>query len=151
MASSAFSRQLEEEIEAKVTRTVRRTKIAAVSRTYKTIQAIWPTDTFWSKANNRVSITGRTIARVEPHQRPTESGALADKAAAVTASELSKLERIKAERKSRSIIIGNAVPYAFDVGFRPGYGAYIYQIAATMGRAEAIMTINSFRKDGERG
>jgi hypothetical protein len=149
-SSKLFAQQLEEQIEATVTRTVRKTKIAAVRKTYIVIQQMWPVDTFWSKANNRISITGRPITQVEPRTRPEESGALADKARAVTVDQLTKLESIKAEHKSRSIIIGNAVPYAFDVGFEAGRGAFIYGIAAAQGKAEAIATIRSFTREGEK-
>lgn len=111
--------------------------ILGVRTAYNSIMEEWPVYSGYSKANNRISITGRTIRRVEPARRPSTQGALLAKAESTRVTELAKLARIS-ERfggRDRVIVIGNAVTYAEDVGFSSGQGRSIYQRAAAEARA----------------
>lgn len=108
--------------------------------TYEAIFRMWPTYTFYSQANHRISISGRRITLVQPSFRPKNSkgpvqGALADKAQAVMSTELAKLDQMQELRKSnkkggRKVVIGNAVFYADTLGQGPGTGSAIYRRAA---------------------
>lgn len=116
----------------------RRILIHGVGAAYDHIMFNWPVYTGFSKANNRISITGQPITRVEPNKRPTKQmeGALVGKAEAVHASEKAKLARIEQNfgMKNRRIILGNSVSYASDVSFEPGRGVAIYAAAAEVAK-----------------
>jgi len=131
---NTFRAQLEDELE-KVDEAEKEVFVATVRATYINIIDNWPKFTYYSQANHRINITGRKVVRVEPSQKPDIAGALAGKAEAVHASQLGKLERLTAETKGRSVVIGNAVSYAPDVGFVEGQGTQIYLEAAREGRA----------------
>ena len=117
----------------------RRILILAVGTSYRGILRDWPAYTGYSKANNRISITGRMVRRLEPAKRPTEEGVLFGKASRVENSELAKLSRISKNfgMRNRKIIIGNSVSYASDVGFTAGQGLAIYMRAGKLGEAVA--------------
>lgn len=112
---AAINRAFELEIE-KIGRARRLLTIRVARKTYKAIMRRWPVYTGFSKANNRISITGRKISRLEPSRRPSVRGALVAKAAAVQASQLAKLDQLKTEKgfglkKGRIIIIGNSIDF----------------------------------------
>jgi hypothetical protein len=128
-----FNRQLEFQIEKKVNeRTLEKVRLSA-QFAYEYIVDNWPVDTYWSLANNRISITGRDIVKLEPRTRPDESGVLEGKARVENQKELDKLDRLTTDRRQYNVVIGNAVPYAANVGGQVGRGRSIYQNAATQG------------------
>jgi len=131
-----FNRQLEFQIEKKVNeRTLDKVRLSA-QFAYEYIVDNWPVDTYWSLANNRISITGRDVVKLEPRTRPDTSGALVGKAQTENQKELDKLDRLTTDRRQYNVVIGNAVPYAPDVPYKKrnikagnGGGRMIYQDA----------------------
>ena len=90
----------------------------------------WPAHTYYSMANNRVSIIA-PIAEPVPRERPNEVGAMADEAAIQLELNLQSVERLNVKKIDRtSYHISNPVDYASDVGFTPGQGDAIYEMAA---------------------
>ena len=90
----------------------------------------WPAHTFYSMANNRFSIIS-PISSPRPKERPNEEGAMADDAAIQLELNLQSIESLKVQKIDRtSVHISNPVEYASDVGFTPGQGDAIYQMAA---------------------
>lgn len=136
--AAKINKEIEEFIDKKLSLRAQDKMISAVRGAYEHIMNEWPKYTYWSAANNRISITGRDIKRLEPHKRPDpiRKGVLSGKFAEVRHSELAKLTKIRKQkrkdRKDRLIVIGNAVPYAADVGFDPGRGIAIYGEAAAI-------------------
>lgn len=128
-----FQKKLEFAIERNVTERALEGVRLSAQFTYETILDMWPTDTFWSKANHRINISGRRVADLRPRTRPSQSGALAGKAEAENQKELDKLDRLTTERRNPNVIIGNAVPYAPNVGGENGRGIRIYREAAAIG------------------
>ncbi len=76
---TSFRRAIDLEIERKMTIPAQRAIKDAAAAAYIFIAEAWPKFTYYSAANNRISITGRTINKVEPSQRPKEQGALIGK------------------------------------------------------------------------
>lgn len=141
-----FNRALEAAIAREVDERVKRKLLAGVRAAYNYIMEVWPKQTYYSAANNRISITGRDIARVEPRERPTQPGALAEKFVHTWNTELAKLDRLETEmiarfgapakqKRNRVIVLGNAVDYAEDVSYEPGKGRAIYNEAALIASA----------------
>ncbi len=129
-----FNREIEEKVR-KPTVAVMRDTTEAV---YTKVMDLWPTDTFWSQANHRMNI-GVNPARdfpIEPPQRPGQAGELTGQANENEQEQLGKLDELQF---GDSIIIGNAVPYAADVGWKGGNGTRIYHEASAIG----ISTIQS--------
>ena len=90
----------------------------------------WPAHTYYSMANNRVSIIA-PIANPRPAERPNEVGAMADDAAIQLELNLQSIENLNVQKIDRtSYHISNPVEYASDVGFTPGQGDAIYEMAA---------------------
>jgi len=108
-----------------------------VEEVYEELYRVWPFYTFWSIANHRISISGRDIALVRPRERPEERYALLDYYEGQKEMELMKLRAVKPGDRSRTIVIGNAVPYAANVGFKKGQGLRLYREAARTGTAIA--------------
>lgn len=99
-------------------------------RTFEKIYTRWPTDTFWSQANHKINIGGGEIRALAPSERPKEKGALSSKAASNRSTQLSKLESLQPGSRRRRIVLGNAVPYARNVGHSANNGALIYTESA---------------------
>lgn len=138
----AFQKELEFEIDRAASGAARRRLTQTVTAAYNYIMNAWPKYTYFSGANNRISISGRPISRIEPGERPTRKGALANKFASVRSAQLAKLKKIKMEKgKNRRIFIGNAVDYAPDVGSisggPKGRGIEIYASAHAVALAVA--------------
>ena len=90
----------------------------------------WPAQTYYSMANNRVSIIN-PIANPRPSERPNEPNAMADDAAIQLELNLQTVENLKVQNIDRTPFhISNPVDYASDVGFTPGRGDAIYEMAA---------------------
>ena len=133
-----FVKPFNREIENKVRKPTVEVMKDTAEAVYSKVMDLWPTDTFWSQANHRINI-GPNPARdfpVEPPQRPSMLGELTGEAADNEAQQIAKLEGLKF---GDSILIGNAVPYAADVGRRGGNGTRIYHEASAIG----ISTIQS--------
>ena len=80
----------------------------------------WPAQTFYSMANNRVSIIN-PITSPRPSKRPNEPNAMADDAAIQLELNLQTVENLKIKNIDRTPFhISNPVDYASDVGFTPG-------------------------------
>lgn len=137
-----FEKELEFEMDSKISKTAQRAIIAGARVAYTQIMNSWPNHTFWSGANNRISITGRPISKVEPSTRPSKEGALAAKFSQVRASELAKLKSIEVKDKDRLIVIGNAVPYAANVSFENAKGVAIYANAGASALAHMRSVTN---------
>ena len=90
----------------------------------------WPAHTYYSMANNRVSIIA-PIANPRPAERPNEVGAMAGDAAIQLELNLQSVENLNVKNIDRTPFhISNPVEYASDVGFTPGRGDEIYEMAA---------------------
>ena len=90
----------------------------------------WPAHTYYSMANNRVSIVA-PITSPRPAERPNEVGAMADDAAVQLELNLQSVENLNVKNIDRTPYhISNPVEYASDVGFTPGRGSEIYEMAA---------------------
>lgn len=129
-----FNREIEEKVRKPTVEVMQDTAEAV----YTKAMDLWPTDTFWSQANHRMNV-GVNPARdfpVEPPQRPKVAGELTGEAADNEQEQLGKLDALKF---GDSILIGNAVPYAADVGRKGGNGTRIYHEAAAIG----VSTIES--------
>ncbi len=138
---ASFDRQWKMEIES-IDRIILSTTVRLAKDMFQFINDQWPTFTHYSKMNNRISISGRTISLVRPAQRPTVNmkGALQARALSENAKELSKLDRLKPLKKDGIvIIIGNAVPYA-DSEFLNGPA--IYERAASFANLKGQMSDN---------
>lgn len=101
------------------------------------IDGAWPIDTGWSAANNRIGDETGGVP-LEPPERPTQSGALVAEAQANLATDLAAL---RAHVKPASITIGNAVPYAPDVGWLDGNGQLIYMEAGKTGASVGVARV----------
>lgn len=129
-----FVKRLEREIENKVRRPAAQVVADTAEEVFTNILNLWPLDTGWSQANHRINV-GRNPARdfpLEPPTRPTEKGALLGEASSNENEQLGKLDEVKF---GDSVLIGNAVPYAVDVGFRSNLGIIIYAEAGAIGKA----------------
>ena len=90
----------------------------------------WPAHTYYSMANNRVSVI-LPIANPLPADRPNEVGAMADDAAIQLELNLQSVKNLNVKNIDRTPYhISNPVEYASDVGFTPGRGDEIYEMAA---------------------
>ena len=90
----------------------------------------WPAHTYYSMANNRVSIIN-PITNPRPGERPNEAGAMADDAAIQLELNLQSVESLNVKNIDRTPFhISNPVDYSSDVGFTPGRGDAIYEMAA---------------------
>ena len=90
----------------------------------------WPAHTYYSMANNRVSII-EPITTPRPAERPNEVAAMVDDAAIQLELNLQSVESLNIQKIDRTPYhISNPVEYASDVGFTPGRGDEIYQMAA---------------------
>lgn len=106
---------------------------------FGSILDLWPKDTFWSDANHRINI-GVKPSRdfpVEPPTRPSEREALTGESNENEQEQIAKLDGVQF---GDSVLIGNAVPYAADVGGSPskpnrGNGTRIYHEAGASGVA----------------
>lgn len=137
-----INRAFELEIE-RIGRAQRVLMVKVTRNVYRHIMNRWPVWSGYSKANNRISITGRPISRIEPTARILRKGAHVAKAGAVESSELSKLNRLLTEKgfgkRDRVIVIGNAVDYAADLGpAGASKGRIIYEEARQMGEGTRI-------------
>lgn len=138
-----FDKALEFEVEKKLEKPLADMIHLMVSYTFKYIMAEWPTHTGWSAANHRINLNGRPITKVEPDERPSYKGALIDEVAINYAEQLNKLERLRTPlKRDITVVIGNAVPYAPDVGFIPGNGEAIYQAAADLAESNTTFTVD---------
>lgn len=128
--------QFSDEIKATYSKAVRNQLIRISREAYIKIMQQWPIYSGYSKANNRISITGRDIQRIQPSQRIARPNAHLAKAQSTRVAELAKLSRIRVEfgKRTRRIIIGNAVYYAADAG-GSGRGVAIYESAARQANA----------------
>lgn len=104
------------------------------------IDSAWPVYTAWSAANNRIVEAQSGNFPLEPPTRPAEVLALAAEANQNLATDLALLERHKTPGL---LAIGNAVPYADDVGFIPGNGMLIYEEGAKAGMAAGIRRVGN--------
>lgn len=104
------------------------------------IDSAWPTFTAWSAANNRVAEGQSNNFPLEPPVRPTQAGALFAEANQNLAADLALIDQ---HTTPGLIAIGNATPYAADVGFIPGNGTMIYEEAAKAGTAAGIRRVQS--------
>lgn len=138
---ASFDRQWNMEIES-IDRIILSGTKLIVQDIFQFINDQWPTFTHYSKMNNRISISGRTISLVRPSERPTTNmkNSLQGQALAENAKELSKLARLKPLKKDGIVvIIGNAVPYA-DSEFLNGPA--IYERAASFANLKGQMSDN---------
>lgn len=125
-----FNREIEEKVKKPTVEVLKDTTEAVYSK----VLDLWPVDTFWSQANHRINI-GVNPAKdfpVEPPQRPLISGELTGQASDNENEQISKLDSLTF---GDSVIIGNAVPYAADVGRKKSNGRRIYFEAAAIGSA----------------
>ena len=102
------------------------------------IDSAWPTWTGWSAANNRVSESPNNFP-LDPPTRPDVPGALFALANDNLSEDIAALQR---HVKPGLVAIGNAVPYARDVGFIENNGALIYEEASKAGAASGIRRVN---------
>ena len=104
----------------------------------------WPAHTYYSMANNRVSII-QPITTPRPAERPNEVGVMADDAAIQLELNLQSVERLNVQNIDRTPYhISNPVEYASDVGFTPGQGSAIYEMAART--AEELIKLRLFNR-----
>ena len=98
----------------------------------------WPAHTFYSMANNRVSII-QPIANPRPAERPNEVGVMAGDAAVQLELNLQSVANLNVQKIDRTPYhISNPVEYASDVGFIDGQGDAIYEMATKT--AEELIT-----------
>ena len=134
---NAFNKALDFHIKKAIPKVTNDMVVLTVRFTYDIIFRSWPIDTGWSLANHRISITGTPITRLEPTKRPKGKGILVSKAQSNREAQLAKLDRVQPGKK-RTILIGNSVPYAPDVGGKgSGLGRAIYASAAAEGAKRA--------------
>jgi len=133
---SRFETEFVKPMNAEIQRKVKDVSVTLVKDTaeevYINIFPLWPKFTFWSAANHRMNV-GRNPARdfpVEPPIRPRTKGALTGEMASNRAEQLAKLDSLGF---GDSVLIGNAVDYAVDVGFQANNGTRIYFEAAAIG------------------
>ena len=106
----------------------------SVRFTYEQVFIRWPVDTAWSLANHRIATDTKNVT-LTPTERPKEKGVLLARATQVKAEEIAKLKKITLKT---TITIGNAVPYAADVGRgQTGVGTAIYLEAGVLGPRKA--------------
>lgn len=131
-----FERLMQDRIEEKLYKPLAELEKAVTIAVYTSIFANWPADTFWSSANNHVSISGKANFPLIPGVKPTESGALAIQSQANFTRNIALLNKIDAKmvkKRNFKVLLGNTVPYAPDVGFIPGQGNLIYAEAVRQG------------------
>ena len=103
------------------------------------IDVQWPRWTGWSAANNHVNEGNVGDFPLNPPTRPTDEGELFGVAQQVLEYNLEILARHEAPGM---IAIGNAVPYAADVGFLVGNGTAIYEEGGKTGGRAGIRQFN---------
>jgi len=121
-------RQLEEKIVKQLTLESLKYVMRA---TYEEIYPNWPHDTYWSMANHQVAF-GSPTGQLIPPTRPTQKDALVAEATINKQANLSKIGTLSSIQHTYII---NPVPYSSDVGFKPGLGDRIYEVAAQVGAA----------------
>ena len=125
----AFQTDMETVIK-KVDRELEKTIKEGLTAALLEIFSKWPVHTYYSMANNRVSII-QPVATPQPAERPNEVGAMADDAAIQLELNLQTVESLDVKNIDRTPFhISNPVDYASDVGFTPGRGDAIYEMAA---------------------
>ncbi len=127
-----FVKPMNEEIQRKV-RDVSATLVAdTATEVFEQVLRSWPADTFWSAANHRINVGPNPPQDfpLEPPTRPKESGALINEAEDNAEEQLAKLNGVGFGDR---VLIGNAVPYAANVGYKPSNGTRIYIEAAAIG------------------
>lgn len=127
-----FVRPMEREIQRKVRDVSVELVKEAAAIIYETIPTMWPEDTLWSAANHRINI-GPNPSKdfpVEPAVRPNLPGVLLSEANENRLEQIAKLDSLGFGDR---VLIGNAVPYAADVGFSTNNGTRIYFEAAAIG------------------
>ena len=132
-----FERLLEDQINDKLYKPLAELEKTVAIRVYSSIFTNWPTDTFWSSANNHASISGKANFKLIPSVRPTGTGALAVQDQANFNSNIKLLNTITGKmvkKRGFKIFLGNTVPYAPDVSFTPGKGTLIYAEAVRQGK-----------------
>ena len=108
-----------------------------LSESYSYIFQQWPAYTYYSMANNVVSLRA-PIENPVPSERPNDKDELADDAAIQLETGLQILNTFKMNKtRDTKVYINNPVDYASDVGFNTGAGDAIYQEAA-QAASEAI-------------
>lgn len=139
----SFESEFVKPMNAEIQRKVKDVSVTLVRDTaeeiYINVLNLWPVDTAWSQANHRINV-GKNPARdfpLEPPTRPKEKGALLGEASSNESEQLNKLDTVGF---GDSVLIGNAVPYAADVGGSPerpntGNGTRLYFEAAAIGSA----------------
>lgn len=99
--------------------------------TYEEIYPNWPHDTYWSAANHQIAF-GNPGVQLIPPTRPRQKDALLAEAQVNKQANLSKITTLSSLQKT---YISNPVPYSSDVGYKPGFGNQIYEVAANVGAA----------------
>ena len=113
-------------VDRELENTIKEALTAALLEIFKN----WPAHTFYSMANNRVSIIS-PIESPQPSERPSEVNAMAGDAAIQLELNLNTVESLKVENIDRTPLhISNPVDYANNVGFVEGQGDAIYEMAA---------------------
>jgi len=103
-----------------------------VKAAYTHIMSSWPTHTYYSGANNIVTM-GQAISQPTPEDRPTYAGAMQNEFYLAFQSGLDIIDRLKAPKRGAIVVtISNPVSYAADVGFDTGKGIRIYEEAAVV-------------------
>ena len=107
-------------------------RLAAEEARYE-VDRVWPRDTGWSAANNRLSESGDFP--LDPPTRPSGHGTLFAEAEANLGADIAMLEK---HRLPGPLALGNAVPYAADVGWVDGNGLLIYTEASRTSPGVAV-------------
>ena len=113
----------------KIDRDIEKTIKEALTAALLEIFEKWPAQTYYSMANNRVSIIN-PITSPRPSERPNEPNAMADDAAIQLELNLQSVQNLNVKNIDRTPFhISNPVEYASDVGFTAGRGDAIYEMA----------------------
>lgn len=129
-----FKKELVFEFQKKADIKVHQMTKAIVIETYKAIWERWPKYSYYSAANNRINISGGLVSQTLPKTRIASPGKHREFAEATFTNQISKVLGLDFPLKQgRKITIGNAVPYARDVGFTTGLGEAIYKQSLSIG------------------
>ncbi len=127
---SRFKAEFEAEFEKAASEVSNQVLKDLLTVTYTIIMTDWPKWTYYSMANNHVSLN-TPVTSPTPSQRPTHRGAMSDDAAIKFNEGLQFIENLKPSKgRGRVVYISNPVPYASDPAIVDG--AAIYESALNM-------------------
>ena len=131
---SAFRADLEVSLEKMDTHVHEATK-EGLELALAEIVSQWPVHSYYSLRNTYIT-RNVPAENPQPAERPKQRNALVGEAFAQIDKNYDDIRNFKFNKtKPTNIFLSNAVYYADDVGYEPGRGSAIYELAANLARS----------------